>query len=562
MKRKRYTMPLAFSYVRFSHPDQGKGDSLRRQTQGAEQWCKRNGAELDKSLTLHDLGVSSFHGQNAAIGNFRTFLEAIGTNRVPPGSILIVENFNRISRQGIDEGYDLIKKILKAGIRIVTLSPERNFDIEATQKLTKGALEIQLILERAAEESEIKSKRVGDAWANKRKAAADGKPTTMHLPAWIKSEGNRLTLDPERTATLRKVFGLAYEGLGVSRIAQQLNKEQIPVIGRKVFKGKPVVWSESIVYALLSARTVMGEYQPCTGRGGRGSRIAVGNPIANFYPQAIEPDEFHSVQGLLKSRKKNGNGRRGRHVNLFAGLLRDAFQPTSTYTYAHGGQRRRPTLIPVGFKTGRGGPGVWTCYPAAPFEAAIVKMLREVRVKDLTGGDAQRHVEALARQTEEVAEARRKWFAKMDDPRIVETVAEKLAELTDRHKKLSKELADAQREAACPLSESLGEFQGCAKALEADPSEEKREKVQAALRRSIHHVYCIFTGAGRLRLAAVQVQFRGSDQHRDYLIGYDPGRSNGRIQRDGEYRVKAFPKRDAGPLNFAEAAGAKRRRRF
>src|SRR5437660_720341 len=160
-------MKTAFSYVRFSNPEQAAGDSLHRQTERAQDYCRRLGWALDDTLTLRDLGVSAFHGMNAAVGNFRVFLDAIKSGRVAPGSVLIVESFDRISRQGIDEGYDLIKSILKAGVKIVTLSPEREFDRDATKSLSKGALEIQLILERAAEESETKSKRVGEAWQRK-----------------------------------------------------------------------------------------------------------------------------------------------------------------------------------------------------------------------------------------------------------------------------------------------------------------------------------------------------------------------------------------------------------
>jgi DNA invertase Pin-like site-specific DNA recombinase len=97
-------------------------------------------------LTLRDLGVSAFRGKNAAVGNFRTFLDAIKAGKVAPGSALIVESIDRISRQGIDEGYDLIKGILKANVLLVTLSPEREFDVSATKSLSKGALETQLIL--------------------------------------------------------------------------------------------------------------------------------------------------------------------------------------------------------------------------------------------------------------------------------------------------------------------------------------------------------------------------------------------------------------------------------
>ena len=54
--------PVAFSYVRFSTSEQMKGDSLRRQTAGAQEYCARHSLTLDNSLSLRDLGVSGFKG--------------------------------------------------------------------------------------------------------------------------------------------------------------------------------------------------------------------------------------------------------------------------------------------------------------------------------------------------------------------------------------------------------------------------------------------------------------------------------------------------------------------
>ena len=44
--------PVAFSYIRFSHPDQAKGDSVRRQAEAAREWCERNKIKLDTSTTF------------------------------------------------------------------------------------------------------------------------------------------------------------------------------------------------------------------------------------------------------------------------------------------------------------------------------------------------------------------------------------------------------------------------------------------------------------------------------------------------------------------------------
>lgn len=71
-----------------------------------------------------------------------------------------------------------------------------------------------------------------------------------------------------------------------------------------------------------------------------------------------------------------------------------------------------------------------------------------------------------------------------------------------------------------------------------------RERVRGALRRAVEGIYCLFTGEGRKRVAAVRVQFRETEAHRDYLIAYDPGRSNHRVKRPGSWAVRSFA--DAG----------------
>jgi hypothetical protein len=51
--------PRAYSYIRFSTPEQAKGDSLQRQTDAARAWAARHGLELDEELTFRDEGVSA-----------------------------------------------------------------------------------------------------------------------------------------------------------------------------------------------------------------------------------------------------------------------------------------------------------------------------------------------------------------------------------------------------------------------------------------------------------------------------------------------------------------------
>jgi hypothetical protein len=75
--------PKAYSYTRFSTPEQAKGDSGTRQALAAERWAKERGIELDNELTLRDEGISAFDGLNVERGALGAFLRAVQTGEVP-----------------------------------------------------------------------------------------------------------------------------------------------------------------------------------------------------------------------------------------------------------------------------------------------------------------------------------------------------------------------------------------------------------------------------------------------------------------------------------------------
>ena len=56
--------PRAYSYVRFSTPQQAAGDSLQRQKDKAAKYALEHGLTLDTELKMMDLGVSAHRGKN------------------------------------------------------------------------------------------------------------------------------------------------------------------------------------------------------------------------------------------------------------------------------------------------------------------------------------------------------------------------------------------------------------------------------------------------------------------------------------------------------------------
>jgi DNA invertase Pin-like site-specific DNA recombinase len=119
------SLDIGYSYVRFSSPEQHKGDSLRRQTEAAAGWCARNGVTLDTSATLHDLGRSAFKGRHrkddkAALAGF---LKLVEQGKVARGSYLVIENLDRLSREHIQPALLLVLNLLQSVIRIDQMKP-------------------------------------------------------------------------------------------------------------------------------------------------------------------------------------------------------------------------------------------------------------------------------------------------------------------------------------------------------------------------------------------------------------------------------------------------------
>jgi hypothetical protein len=57
--------PVAYSYLRFSSPQQATGDSIRRQTDNRENWLAAHPTvSLDTSLKMTDAGRSRFRRKN------------------------------------------------------------------------------------------------------------------------------------------------------------------------------------------------------------------------------------------------------------------------------------------------------------------------------------------------------------------------------------------------------------------------------------------------------------------------------------------------------------------
>jgi DNA invertase Pin-like site-specific DNA recombinase len=479
-------MRRAYSYIRFSSPEQLRGDSLRRQAALSEGYCRRHGLVLDDTLTLRDLGVSAFRSRNAKQGALAAFLQAVKAGKVEPGSVLVIESLDRLSRDRIRAAVRLFSDILDTGVSIVTLTPEREYTPENTTDLA-GLLEPLVHMSRAYEESRMKSERARAVWDGKRQRAARQK-MTGNCPGWLRPNADRTGFEavPEGAGVVRRIFHMAADGHGIGSIAKTLNAGGVPGIGRQ-----KRLWHPSFVAKVLGNREVLGEFQPHEWRDGK--RVPAGDPIRGYYPAVVTEREWYAAQ-QAKADRKIERGPKGKGVaNLFTGLLRDA-RDGQTMTVVDKGKRSPgPVLVSTGAQRGQAG-SKYLSFPYGVVEEAFLRAVRELRPADLLPPRGAGHDDGpsaeLARVNRRIAGIQ----AELKQDGELTALVPVLRELQAQQKTLSARVEKAKAERARPKPEALGEVKSLADMLEGakgDRRTELRTRIKARIKSLVSEMWLV-----------------------------------------------------------------------
>jgi DNA invertase Pin-like site-specific DNA recombinase len=542
--------PKAFSYVRMSTSGQLLGDSLRRQLEASRTYASKHVFELIDE-TLRDLGVSAYKGANVKEGALGQFLEAAKGGKIPPGSFLLVESIDRISRQEITKALKLFLSIIDAGINLVTLNDEH---VYSAQKTDLTDLIVSLVgMSRAHEESLHKSRRVAAAWANKRKNAST-KPLTATCPAWLRlnSDRSRYEVIEPRAEIVRYIFAESAAGIGSYKITRLLNEKRVRCLG----PGNG--WQSSSVKHLLTNRAVLGEYQ-CH-RYVNGKRVPDGEPVKGYFPAIIDETTFYRVQGGLRQRRGRG-GRKGPSVaNLFAGgLLRCAYC-RGTMKREGKGDRGRSSIVCYGALHGLGCERARWAYE--DFETSVLLFVRELDLGSIMGDDdskravLEKEIAALNGQLGDVRDRMEKAYGLLDAGAATDFVAKKLNELDARRV----ELEDVIREKKDVLDEVRSEQRGFADVKPliehlrgaGDEIYRTRSMIASRLRSIVETILVALQGDAHLTQRAMEV----ARQHGDQAVVDHLERMTDRrryfivVFKDGSMRA-VYPS-DNDPMQFDE----------
>jgi DNA invertase Pin-like site-specific DNA recombinase/gas vesicle protein len=485
---------IAYSYIRFSSLPQQYGDSIRRQKQMSAEMAKRHGWKLDETLRI-DKGRSAWTGENATLGYLAAFLKLCeGTNRkVKPGSILIVESLDRLSREKAPEALALFSRIINAGIKIAVASKDKIYSKEAINSNQFLLFEVLMDFILANEESEKKSFRGKECWKEKRRSDTI---LTNRVPNWMRVVNGKITLIPERAKTVNYIFDLTISGLGYLAIARRLNAEGVPC-----FYGK--FWQQSSVGSLLHNRAVIGEFQP-------ESRHATNiPPKPNYYPAAVSLEKWHKVQVILKTRKNGMKGKNGQCLNLFKGIIRDARTGESLVLVTKSSRGSYQTHLVS--NSAINGNGNYISFPYRHFEEAFRGFVSELQAAELWDEvtreeSIQEKTDALNGEIEHQTANIERIKDRIKTGELSDELLDLVVQLENARKNMIERRKDLEEQKEHKPAKSLKEVKSML--LKPLDTPEKREQMRNKIRQIVESIWVKVDATGRFsRRAMVQVFF-------------------------------------------------------
>jgi DNA invertase Pin-like site-specific DNA recombinase len=256
---------------------------------------------LDDTLTLRDEGLSAYHQRHITNGALGVFLRAVEDGHVSPGSVLIVEGLDRLSRAEPIQAQAQLAQIVNAGITVVTASDGREYNRERLRAQPMDLVYSLLVMIRAHEESDTKSKRVKAAIRRQCQGWIAGhwrKPIRVGRdPQWVREVDGKFELIPERADAVRFLIEKYLAGYGSERTIRELEKLGISISDA----GKTCA---PHLYKLFANRGLIGE-KVCEIDGEEFR-------LEGYYPAVVSPEKFAEIRYVAEQRKgRKGKGRPG-----------------------------------------------------------------------------------------------------------------------------------------------------------------------------------------------------------------------------------------------------------
>ncbi|MCG7402010.1 recombinase family protein [Caballeronia zhejiangensis] len=275
--------------------------------------------ELDRSLMLRDEGQSAYHGDHVTKGAFGGFLREVEAGHVPPGSVLIAESMDRMSRATVIDALMQLLAIISRGITVVTMADKREYSQDGINKNPFDLMFSIMLMAQARTEIDNRATRIRAAararatnWVklDERKRLGVGKD-----PGWVEydSKTNEFQFWEPFTTPLLALIGFFRQGYSLRCCFDQLEAAGIPLPPDRMVNGKirkGGLSNTTRLHEIIQNRALIGEKTVEI----EGQEYA----MPNYYP-ALTEAEFIELQALRSQRGRTA-GTRSEIVSFVTGM--------------------------------------------------------------------------------------------------------------------------------------------------------------------------------------------------------------------------------------------------
>lgn len=303
--------PVGYAYVRYSTIAQAAGESVDRQISPLKQFTDEVGVQIMEIII--DEGVSSYKGKNVNKGKFKEILSRIESGVIRKGDYIVVESIDRITRQRVSDGVELLQGILKKGIRIYTTIDRICYSYDREEDDLQNIVMIALIAKRANEESVTKSRRRKDVWTKHKKLAAEGVARiNRKKPPYGLSFDESISgfvINEGEAAEIKEIFNLL-KYMGVSNAIKSVNRNS---------KRK---WANRHVMHMIDSQYPLGVLR--SQRRTSNDKKELIEYIEGYYPALVTQAEFNEAVAAMKSRRdrKDYGNTSSEDFNIFRSVVK------------------------------------------------------------------------------------------------------------------------------------------------------------------------------------------------------------------------------------------------
>ncbi len=293
-------------YGRFSSTQQERGDSKRRQIDGAKAYAAENGIDIIDE-PYFDEGVSGKAGANLE----KEFGRLLDNSR--EGDVILCEALDRIGRQNPFVLVGILYKTVLRGITIIAWQEGKVITPENIDNL-----DTQFSVFTGSAVSHADNKRKIDRLHETAKAAytlADkgiqSGTLVKYLPQCFRwdAANKSIVVDENRASVVRRIFQMYVSGKGRTVIAQTLNEEKTPTLYRNAQRmiGEHKPWMETSIAKILKNESYAGV-------------LRIKGASFTCIPKIVNRATFDKAQHLISQNTRRHGKLNGRINNLFAGV--------------------------------------------------------------------------------------------------------------------------------------------------------------------------------------------------------------------------------------------------